>query len=349
MRLRAEAVAHGYDGLDALGPLDLVVEPGERLAVIGPSGCGKSTLLSILGGLVRPSHGRVLLEDAPPPGSLVPVAFVFQDFALLPWRTVEANVALPLEDRLAPAERRERVRAALARTRLSDFARAYPRQLSGGMRQRVGIARALVVEPGVLLLDEPLSALDAKIRVALRNEIRTIQRQLGITTIYVTHDQEEALSLSDRVVVMNAGVIEQIGAPFEVYNFPKTAFVASFVGTLNIVEVRVSDPAAGALQLADVTILASPAHLSGRRAGETVKVAMRPEMIHIESTGAADENRLTGVVENVAFLGAIARIHLRVGEMTVLVDEFNNPHLAVPAVGSTLTCYFAREGCIVLA
>lgn len=202
MRLRAEAVAHGYDGLDALGPLDLVVEPGERLAVIGPSGCGKSTLLSILGGLVRPSHGRVLLEDAPPPGSLVPVAFVFQDFALLPWRTVEANVALPLEDRLAPAERRERVRAALARTRLSDFARAYPRQLSGGMRQRVGIARALVVEPGVLLLDEPLSALDAQTRELLLEEVLALTS--GATLVWVTHHLDEAVRVADRVVLLSA-------------------------------------------------------------------------------------------------------------------------------------------------
>ncbi len=202
MRLRIEALAHAYDGLAALGPLDLVVEPGERLAVIGPSGCGKSTLLGLVGGLLRPSRGRVLLEGEPPPGSLVPVAYVFQDFALLPWRTVEANVALPLEDRLGAAERRERVRAALARTRLSDFARAHPRQLSGGMRQRVGIARALVVEPGVLLLDEPLSALDAQTRELLLDEVLTLTR--GATLVWVTHHLDEAVRVADRVVLLSA-------------------------------------------------------------------------------------------------------------------------------------------------
>lgn len=202
MRLRAEGLAHGYDGLAALGPLDLVVEPGERIAVIGPSGCGKSTLLALLGGLLRPSRGRILLEGEPPAGSLVPLAYVFQDFALLPWRTVEANVALPLEDRLQAVERRERVRAALARTRLTDFARAYPRQLSGGMRQRVGIARALVVEPSVLLLDEPLSALDAQTRELLLEEVLALTA--GATLVWVTHHLDEAVRVADRVVLLSA-------------------------------------------------------------------------------------------------------------------------------------------------
>lgn len=202
MRLRAEGIAHSYEGLAALGPLDLVVEAGERVAVIGPSGCGKSTLLAILGGLLRPSAGRVLLEGEPPPGSLVPVAYVFQDFALLPWRTVEGNVGLPLEDRLPRGLRAERVRAALARTRLSDFARAFPRQLSGGMRQRVGIARALVVEPGILLLDEPLSALDAQTRELLLEEVLALTR--GATLVWVTHHLDEAVRVADRVVLLSA-------------------------------------------------------------------------------------------------------------------------------------------------
>ncbi|HHY58217.1 MAG TPA: ATP-binding cassette domain-containing protein, partial [Chloroflexi bacterium] len=278
------------------------------------------------------------------------IGMVFQSYALFPNMTVADNIGFGLKVKGTPkAEIKQRVAEMLTLIKLEQLGGRYPYQLSGGQQQRVALARALAIRPQLLLLDEPLSALDAKIRVSLRNEIRAIQRQLGITTIYVTHDQEEALSLSDRVVVMNAGVIEQIGAPFEVYNFPKTAFVASFVGTLNIFDARVDDPARGVLRLADATILVEPTHLSGLRAGDAVKVAMRPEMIHIESTGAVDENVLTGVVENVAFLGAVARIHLRVGEMTVLVDEFNNPHLAVPAVGSTLTCYFAREGCIVLS
>ncbi len=202
MRLRVEGLAHAYDGLEALGPLELTVEPGERLAVIGPSGCGKSTLLSILGGLVRPTRGRVLLEGEPPPGSLVPMAFVFQDFALLPWRTVEGNVALPLERRLPRREVAQRVAAALARTRLSEFARAYPRQLSGGMRQRVGIARALVVEPGVLLLDEPLSALDAQTRELLLEEVLSLTE--GATLVWVTHHLDEAVRVADRVILLSA-------------------------------------------------------------------------------------------------------------------------------------------------
>jgi putative spermidine/putrescine transport system ATP-binding protein len=199
-----------------------------------------------------------------------------------------------------------------------------------------------------LLLDEPLSALDAKIRVSLRNEIRAIQRQLGITTIYVTHDQEEALSLSDRVVVMNQGVVEQVGPPFEIYNFPKTAFVASFVGTLNVVEATVLDPAAGALQVAGQTIHA-PQPLHGQNASQPVKLALRPELFAPEPSGVAGENCLKGMVENVVFLGAVVRVHVRVGPALVLMDEFNNPNLAVPTIGQPIELYFQRENCLLLA
>ncbi len=202
MRLRALKVAHSFGGLEALGPIDLVVESGERLAVVGPSGCGKSTLLAILGGLLRPSRGRVLLEGEPPPGSLVPVAYVFQDFALLPWRSVAGNVALPIEGRLPRREVHARVEQALARTGLADFARRYPRELSGGMRQRVGIARALVVDPGVLLLDEPLSALDAQTRELLLEEVLALTR--GATLVWVTHHLDEAVRVADRVILLSA-------------------------------------------------------------------------------------------------------------------------------------------------
>ncbi|MCS6878741.1 MAG: ABC transporter ATP-binding protein [Geminicoccaceae bacterium] len=195
-------LAHAYDGLAALGPLDLVVEAGERLAIVGPSGCGKSTLLAILGGLLRPSGGRVWFEGEAPSGSIVPVAYVFQDFALLPWRTVAGNVALPLEGRLPRTEIRARVGAALARTGLSDFAGRFPRELSGGMRQRVGIARALVVEPGVLLLDEPLSALDAQTRELLLEDILGLTE--GATLVWVTHNLEEAVRVADRVILLSA-------------------------------------------------------------------------------------------------------------------------------------------------
>ncbi|HAJ38246.1 MAG TPA: Fe3+/spermidine/putrescine ABC transporter ATP-binding protein [Chloroflexi bacterium] len=337
----------------AVDDFNLSVQRGEFVSFLGPSGCGKTTTLRMVAGFEHPTAGAITIDGRDITGvrpNQRNIGMVFQSYALFPNMTVADNIGFGLKVKGASkAEIKQRVAEMLSLIKLEQLGGRYPYQLSGGQQQRVALARALAIRPQLLLLDEPLSALDAKIRVSLRNEIRAIQRQLGITTIYVTHDQEEALSLSDRVVVMNAGVIEQIGAPFEVYNFPKTAFVASFVGTLNIFEARVSDPAAGVLQLSAATILVSPSHLSGRRAGEAVKVAMRPEMIHVKSTGAADENRLTGVVENVAFLGAVARIHLRVGEMTVLVDEFNNPHLAVPAVGSALTCYFAREGCIVLA
>ncbi len=218
----------------------------------------------------------------------------------------------------------------------------------------MALARALAIRPKLLLLDEPLSALDAKIRVSLRNEIRDIQRRLGITTIYVTHDQEEALSLSDRVVVMNNARVEQVGAPFEIYNFPKTRFVASFVGTLNTLTAEVVDPAAGLLRVQGQQIHAvAPL---GVGAGTQVALALRPERLFLTQANGSDdtngalsrENQLTGVLESVTFLGSIVRMQVRVGDSIVLLDEFNNPHLRLPKQGDDVTIAFGREACLVL-
>jgi NitT/TauT family transport system ATP-binding protein len=203
MPLHIENVSHSYGTVEALSGIELDIADGETIALIGPSGCGKSTLLGIIGGLLEPTAGRVAISG-PPGFSLNPFTYVFQDFALLPWRTVAANVGLALEHRALPAaERRERISAALALTGLTEFASAYPKQLSGGMRQRVGIARALVVRPAVLLLDEPLSALDAQTRELLMEDLLAIWAREKSTRVYVTHNLEEAARLADRVVVLS--------------------------------------------------------------------------------------------------------------------------------------------------
>lgn len=204
MELRATGITHRYEDLTALEAVDLQAREGEILALIGPSGCGKSTLLGILGGLLQPTSGRVEMQGPVPTGCLNPLTYVFQDFALLPWRSVRGNVRLPLEHhRLSPEERSERVEDALARTGLTDFADAYVRQLSGGMRQRVGIARALAVKPAVLLMDEPLSALDAQTRNLLMEDFVGLWLREKLTAVYVTHNLDEALRLAHRVVVLS--------------------------------------------------------------------------------------------------------------------------------------------------
>jgi putative spermidine/putrescine transport system ATP-binding protein len=336
----------------AVENFNLQVERGEFVSFLGPSGCGKTTTLRMVAGFEFPSAGAIVMEGRDITGirpNQRNIGMVFQSYALFPNMTVADNIGFGLSvAHMSKADIQQRVREMLALIKLEQLGGRYPYQLSGGQQQRVALARALAIRPQLLLLDEPLSALDAKIRVSLRNEIRAIQRQLGITTIYVTHDQEEALSLSDRVVVMNQGVVEQVGPPFEIYNFPKTAFVASFVGTLNVVDAAVLDPATGALQVAGQTIHA-PQPLDGRSAGQVVKLALRPELFSPEPTGAPGENCLQGTVENVVFLGAVVRIHVRVGAALVLMDEFNNPNLSVPAAGDAIELCFQRENCLLLA
>jgi putative spermidine/putrescine transport system ATP-binding protein len=261
---------------------------------------------------------------------------------------VAENVAFGLKVAGRPkAEIDARVKEMLGLIKLDHLADRYPYQMSGGQQQRVALARALAIKPQVLLLDEPLSALDAKIRVSLREEIRMIQQQLGITTVFVTHDQEEALSISDRIVVMNAGKADQIGTPAEIYNRPATRFVAGFVGTLNLIEAKVVDPAANRVSIGDQGVtLREP--LGTVKAGDTVSLALRPEAGSI-APDAKGDTALSGAVVSTNFLGSVIRTRMKVGDSIISFDMFNSPGLVPPAVGETVTLRFTAVDLLVIS
>ena len=288
----------------------LDIAQGEFVSLLGPSGCGKTTVLRMVAGFEVPSAGSITIggQDVT---SLRPnqrnIGMVFQAYALFPNLTVAQNVGFGLKIAgVSAQETASRVADMLALIGLPEKGPSYPFQLSGGQQQRVALARALAVRPRVLLLDEPLSALDAKIRVSLRAEIRDIQRTLGITTIFVTHDQEEALSMSDRVVVMNGGIAEQVGAPFEVYNRPATKFVANFVGTLNTFDAVVDVASEGRITLGGVAVtLPAPLQTTGK-----ISIALRPEAVQLGRV-AGREVVLPAVIEDVHFMGSVIRIRAR--------------------------------------
>ena len=323
---------------------NLEVQQGEFVSFLGPSGCGKTTTLRMIAGFEIPTSGKVTVDDADitqKPPNQRNVGMVFQSYALFPNMTVAQNIGFGLQiRRQKPEAIQQRVSEMLALIHLDGRGGSYPYQLSGGQQQRVALARALAIQPEVLLLDEPLSALDAKIRVALRAEIRAIQQKLGITAIYVTHDQEEALSISDRIVVMYDGRIE-------IYNVPATAFVASFVGTLNTTEVEVVDPKANSVRLEGQQIQAADG-LAGKHAGEKARIAIRPERISFASDGKKD-NLVDCTVLNITFLGSIVRLQIGIGSQTFHMDEFNNPYLKLPGVGEKIQVTFSREAVLVLS
>ena len=335
----------------AVENFNLSAERGEFVSFLGPSGCGKTTTLRMIAGFEAPTAGTITLDGKDitnRPANKRNVGMVFQSYALFPNMTVADNIGFGLKVRKRPRDEiKKRVAELLELINLPDKGSRFPFQLSGGQQQRIALARALAFEPTVLLLDEPLSALDAKIRVALRLEIRAIQRKLGITTVYVTHDQEEALSLSDRVVVMSEGRIEQIGTPFEIYNFPSTSFVASFVGTLSLIPGTIVDASTGALRIGGQPIRI--ARKFEGAAGRSVTLALRPEMTSL-GAGADGMNRVSGRVTDVSFLGSIVRIRVALGGdgAVIALDEFNEPTLQLPAVDSTITISFPADGPLVL-
>lgn len=329
---------------------NLDIEKGEFVSFLGPSGCGKTTTLRMVAGFEVPTSGRIILngaditDNAPNQRN---VGMIFQAYALFPNMTVAQNIGFGLRISKEPEPAiKERVAEMLSLIHLEKHANKYPYQLSGGQQQRVALARALANRPQVLLLDEPLSALDAKIRVSLRSEIRMIQKKLGITAIFVTHDQEEALSISDRIVVMYDGKVEQVGTPFEIYNFPKTAFVANFVGTLNTAEAVMVDPVKGLVKM-DGVQLESANQVQGQKKGDKVAIAIRPERFSFASE-QKKANVVDCKIENITFLGSVVRIQITIGNTKFNMDTFNNPFLELPKIGdkSQVTC--SREAVLIL-
>jgi putative spermidine/putrescine transport system ATP-binding protein len=348
--LELDHVRKIYPGVGAPAVEDFVlkVERGEFISFLGPSGCGKTTTLRMIAGFDLPSSGTITLNGTDitqrPPNQR-DVGMVFQSYALFPNMTVGDNVGFGMKIKKQSSDAiRKRVRELLDLIHLPDKGANYPYQLSGGQQQRVALARALAIEPQVLLLDEPLSALDAKIRDELRYEIRRIQRQLGITTIYVTHDQQEAMSLSDRVVVMSRGVMEQVGTPFEIYNYPRTPFVASFVGTLNQIQVTVVDAAKGVVAY-DGQNLTPGASIAAPN-GSQVTLMLRPEELRLGPDGG--ENRLHGKIETVNFLGSTVRVTVNIGTLPVTLDVFNERKLKLPQIGDEYTLSFPPHACWVM-
>ena len=329
---------------------NLAVEKGEFVSFLGPSGCGKTTVLRMIAGFETPDRGMIEI-DGKDVVDLKPnqrnIGMVFQAYALFPNMTVAQNVAFGL--RIAGKSKQERdatVKEMLSLIRLEHLADRYPYQMSGGQQQRVALARALATKPQVLLLDEPLSALDAKIRVSLREEIRAIQQKLGITTIFVTHDQEEALSISDRIVVMHEGKADQVGTPFEIYNQPSTRFVASFVGTLNMLEGHVENLSANQINL-DGNLITLPQPITGVTDKAPVTLALRPEAIRLNNQKPKDVS-VPATIEDVHFLGSVIRTRVNLGQNQLSLDSFNDPAVAPPKRGDEVKVSFAAHDLLVL-
>lgn len=315
-------VNKSFSGVVAVRDFNLEIDKGSLVSFLGPSGCGKTTTLRMIAGFGHLDQGTIELDGADitavPPNQR-DIGMVFQAYALFPNMTVRGNVAFGLLMKKMPKrEIDQRVDHVLEMVRLQDAAKRFPHQLSGGQQQRIALARALAVQPRVLLLDEPLSALDAEVRVVLRGEIRRIQSELAITTVYVTHDQEEALSISDKVVVMNKGVIEQVGTPEEIYRTPKTHFVATFIGTANQFLGKVSGID---------TVIGDHFNLlvdgvEGFADGKRVVVLVRPETIHVEPDQPKQNgwNVIPGEVETITFHGAVTRLGVNLRGQRVVAD-----------------------------
>jgi spermidine/putrescine transport system ATP-binding protein len=343
-----------FDGVTAVDGIDLEIKPGEFFTLLGPSGCGKTTTLRMLGGFEQPTDGQILLDGvdvAQTPAHKRPVNTVFQSYALFPHLDVQKNVAYGLRWRkgIDAKTRDARVARALQLVRLTDFARRRPHQMSGGQQQRVALARALVLEPSVLLLDDPLGALDAKLRHSLREELTTLQHEVGITFVFVTHDQEEALEMSDRLAVMDGGRIMQCGTPREVYQEPLSEFVADFLGVANLLDVEClpGDGATRSVRFGDFTLEAkAPA---GHAAGPA-RAVIRPENVEVGEAGLTGANRLPGMVDRAVFLGSTTQVKVRLPQGALVQSLVTNSAMHDSlSTGAPVTVYLPAESLRVLS
>jgi spermidine/putrescine ABC transporter ATP-binding subunit len=337
-----------YAGVRAVDALDLAIYEGEFLSLLGPSGCGKTTTLNLIAGFVEPTAGRVLIdgEDVTSrPAHLRGLGVVFQSYALFPHLSVFENVAFGLRERRVPAaEIGRRVGDALELVRLDRLGRQRPAELSGGMQQRVALARALVYRPRVVLLDEPLAALDKKLREGMRDELRAIQRSVGITSVFVTHDQAEALGLSDRIAVMNSGRIEQLGAPREIYERPATRFVADFIGASTVLRGRaVAQDLVTLAPGLTVRVAAGEA----LRAGDEVELAIRPERVGL--AGGAGEGTAEARIEGLVYQGSMTEVTARLGDGQRVLAFVTEPAPMPLLPGQIVHLHLPPEAFMVLA
>ncbi len=343
-------VGVAFGATRAVSDVSLTVEGGEFFSILGPSGCGKTTLLRVIAGFLNPTEGRILIggSDMAALGpNQRPTAMIFQSLALFPLMPVWENIAFGLEARgVAKAQRRSKAEELLRLIALEGYGDRMPGELSGGQRQRVAIARALAVEPQVLLLDEPLSALDLKLRQHMRAELRSLQKRTGVTFIYITHDQSEALAMSDRVAVMSAGVVQQVGAPRDLYDNPATPFVATFVGETNVLPCTVK-----AIENGIATVESAQGTLTGRAGngltrGAAARLYVRPEAVKPRQEGA---NRLTATIERIDFEGAFAMAHGQTEDGTRLLASIASTELAsAPPIGTKAGFCFDSANAVVL-
>lgn len=340
-RVILKKVKKSFGDFVALHELDLDIQEGEFLTLLGPSGCGKTTTLRLVAGFIEPTNGSILLGDqdvtqvAPQHRE---IGMVFQDYALFPHMTIADNIGFGLKERRYPKnDINERVRELLDLIRLPEVHDRYPAEVSGGQQQRIAVARAVAYPPKVLLMDEPLGALDLKLRETMQIELRRIQQELAITTIYVTHDQIEAMNMSDRIVVMNAGRIEQMGGAEDIYNFPKTRFVADFVGQINLFDavIKKETPEYLLVGIANTEIRAP---LPSVKMEGGISVGVRPEHINLVDTAehASTSNSLTGTLVGRTFTGNLTRLFIDVGLDKPVVVE-TNPQNAPSTIGSNVT------------
>lgn len=340
----------------AVDHITLTIEPGELFFLLGPSGCGKTTLLRCIAGFNEPDAGQILIGDRDvtrTPPHQRDTGMVFQSYALWPHMTVAQNVAFGLEMRkLSKAEIAQRVKDALAMVKMSDRAEQKPNQLSGGQQQRIALARALVIHPQCLLLDEPLSNLDAKLRLEMRTEIRRICKEAGLTAIYVTHDQKEALSVADRLAVLNNGVVEQCGAPRDVYKRPVSTFVASFIGETNFIDGTVArrDDRAMEVRTEWGTLTSTASGDTSFREGDEVVCSLRPETLRIGDAPADAPNRFEGIVHDSIYLGEVAQHQVRIGQPGINLKVFDlNPRIIARDSEKAATVWVDPDDVVVLS